>query len=130
MSPPIWATSSVSGTEGTGSVSDELRNVGLLALALLSFSAWIRVPRGDGRIRRWEGDYISTHVVLLMLPGLGLWAFTAVGQLIIGDSHWILLLLVPAFIGTVLVFWGLLFLPIPRWFLPRDVKARAKARDA
>ena len=108
----------------------ELVTVALITVGLLSFSWWVRTPRRDGGIREWEGSLFNSHILLLMIPGMGMWSLVALWSLLVGDSAWILLAVIPMVLGFVMLVWGLLFLPIPRWFLPRDVRARAKARDA
>ena len=107
----------------------DLTTVALITLVLLGFSWWVRTPRRDGGIREWEGSLFTSHVVLLMIPGMGMLALAALWSLLVGDSAWILLATVPMALGFIMGIWGGFFLPIPRWFLPRDVRARAKARN-
>ena len=104
--------------------------VAAVTVALLGISTWIREAPGHGGLRDWEGSVLTSHVVLLMTPGAGVLFFGVLVGMLAGDSSWILLAAVPMLLRLIMIVWGGLFLPIPRWFLARDVRARAKARNS
>lgn len=99
----------------------------VVAVAVLGFVVWSRLGRTLGA-RWWVGDRFQESAVLFWLPGLALvLAATAGLRGYDGGAHRGALLFVPLLlVGLVVSLWGGLFLPAPRWYVPRwSQEARA-----
>lgn len=92
----------------------------LAAAALLAFVGWCRRGATLGA-RWWVGDRHQESAVLFWLPGLALVLAATAGLRGYGPGpHAGLFALVPLLLsGLALSLWGGLFLPVPRWFVPR-----------
>lgn len=89
-----------------------------LGVALLAVSLYWRSGATDAS-RWWAGRTWNEHVILMVLPGLGL--LMVVGSLtpLAGDSDVLVLLMAPPLLfAAAILLWGMLFLPIPQWFKP------------
>jgi hypothetical protein len=94
---------------------------------MLAFVVWSRLGRTHGA-RWWVGDRFQESAVLFWLPGLALVLAATAGLRGYDDGAnkgalaYVPLLLV----GLVVSLWGGLFLPAPRWYVPRwSQEARA-----
>jgi hypothetical protein len=95
-------------------------------LVVLAASLWCRAGRSDAA-QWWVGSDWNERAILFVLPGgsvfvLGLlsvqWVEGSAG--IHGPNDALMFLAgVTALMGVVVMVWGMFFLPIPRWFVPR-----------
>jgi hypothetical protein len=99
----------------------------VVAVVMLAFVVWSRLGRTHGA-RWWVGDRFQESAVLFWLPGLALVLAATAGLRGYDDGAnkgalaYVPLLLV----GLVVSLWGGLFLPVPRWYVPRwSQEARA-----
>jgi hypothetical protein len=99
----------------------------VVAVIMLAFVVWSRLGRTHGA-RWWVGDRFQESAVLFWLPGLALVLAATAGLRGYDDGAnkgalaYVPLLLV----GLVVSLWGGLFLPAPRWYVPRwSQEARA-----
>ena len=92
----------------------------VVAVAMLGFVAWSRLGRTEGA-RWWVGDRLQESAVLFWLPGLALVLAATAGLRGYGNgAHPGVLAFVPLLlVGLVVSLWGGLFLPVPRWYVPR-----------
>ena len=92
----------------------------VVAVGMLGFVVWSRLGRTEGA-RWWVGDRLQESAVLFWLPGLALVLAATAGLRGYGNGAnpgalaFVPLLLV----GLVVSLWGGLFLPVPRWYVPR-----------
>ncbi|GAA3704552.1 hypothetical protein GCM10022399_21410 [Terrabacter ginsenosidimutans] len=99
----------------------------VVAVVMLAFVVWSRLGRTHGA-RWWVGDRFQESAILFWLPGLALVLAATAGLRGYDDGAnkgalaYVPLLLV----GLVVSLWGGLFLPVPRWYVPRwSQEARA-----
>lgn len=99
-------------------------------IGLLWACVWRRRGRSGGR--SWARRTTDRRTWLLALPSGGL-MLVAVGVMRVGDDVGLPALTMSGVlvfaIGGVMILWGLLFLPIPSWYLPawlRPVVARER----
>jgi hypothetical protein len=99
----------------------------VVAVVMLAFVVWSRLGRTHGA-RWWVGDRFQESAILCWLPGLALVLAATAGLRGYDDGAnkgalaYVPLLLV----GLVVSLWGGLFLPAPRWYVPRwSQEARA-----
>ena len=99
----------------------------VVAVVMLAFVVWSRLGHTHGA-RWWVGDRFQESAVLFWLPGLALVLAATAGLRGYDDGAnkgalaYVPLLLV----GLVVSLWGGLFLPAPRWYVPRwSQEARA-----
>lgn len=92
----------------------------LAALALAGFVGWCRSGRSIAS-RWWVGDRLNESAILFWLPALAVVLLTTAALRGYDDGNLPLrLLLVPGLLGGLLLsLWGGLFLPVPRWYVPR-----------
>jgi len=92
----------------------------VVAVAMLGFVVWSRLGRTEGA-RWWVGDRLQESAVLFWLPGLALVLAATAGLRGYGNgAHPGALAFVPLLlVGLVVSLWGGLFLPVPRWYVPR-----------
>ena len=109
----------------------------LAGVVLLAASLWWRTAPAPGRHRWWTTNEVNRRAGLQVFPGIALGLFSAWPLLTydaalapLGGEQWKLWFVVPALVGLVLAFWGMLFIPMPRWFLPRWYRERTQARRA
>lgn len=105
-------------------------------LLLLAASLWWRTSPGPGRRRWWLRSEVDTYAALLVFPGIALglvsaWPIVSYDPALadLGGESWKLWFVLPAALGLLLAAWGMLWLPVPRWFQPRwarDELARAR----
>lgn len=103
-------------------------------VALLALSVWWRTEPAPGGSRWWTAEDTQRRAALLVLPGIGLglvsaWPIASYDEAMaaLGGEAWKLWFVVPALVGALLAFWGMLWLPIPRWITPRWFRARQQA---
>jgi hypothetical protein len=99
----------------------------VVAVVILAVGVWSRLGRTHGA-RWWVGDRFQESAILFWLPGLALVLAATAGLRGYDDGAnkgalaYVPLLLV----GLVVSLWGGLFLPVPRWYVPRwSQEARA-----
>ena len=92
----------------------------VVALALLGFVTWSRLGRTHGA-RWWVGERFQESAVLFWLPGLALVLLATAGLRGYDDgaNPGVLVLVPVLLLGLVVSLWGGLFLPVPRWYVPR-----------
>ncbi|WP_147062715.1 hypothetical protein [Terrabacter aerolatus] len=92
----------------------------VVAVALLGFVVWSRLGRSEGA-RWWVGDRFQESAILFWLPGIALVLGATAGLRGYDDgAHQGALAFVPLLlVGLVVSLWGGLFLPAPRWYVPR-----------
>lgn len=98
----------------------------VLGVALTAFSLWERLGRGVNA-RAWVDSPSdkALSMALMLRPGLGL-VLLSLGLIIpLGDVV-VLGLLVALLgpIGLVMVFWAILEVPLPRWWVPGFARGR------
>lgn len=98
-------------------------------VALLGLSAWWRAaprPGGSGT-RWWASSRANTRGALLLTPGIALVLLGAVPlsgyDRDVPDERWRLWFTLLLLVGGVMALWAGLALPIPRWVLPRWLRA-------
>ncbi|WP_344255192.1 hypothetical protein [Terrabacter carboxydivorans] len=99
----------------------------VVAVAMLGFVVWSRLGRTHGA-RWWVGDRLQESAILFWLPGLALVLAATAGLRGYDDgANKGALAFVPLLlVGLVVSLWGGLFLPAPRWYVPRwSQEARA-----
>lgn len=99
----------------------------VVAVAMLGFVVWSRLGRTHGA-RWWVGDRFQESAILFWLPGLALVLAATAGLRGYDDgANKGALAFVPLLlVGLVVSLWGGLFLPAPRWYVPRwSQEARA-----
>lgn len=104
-------------------------------LAVLALTWWSRAGRTH-RARWWanrgDGGTLDERMVLFFLPSIGLFGI-AVGPLMSFEPNnpahtWMLVFAPLLLVAFVLLVWGGLILPVPRWYLPAWLRARRPPR--
>lgn len=108
----------------------------LAGVVLLAVCLWWRTAPAPGRDRWWTNGEVNCRAALQVFPGVALGLVSAWPLLTydaefapLGGEQWKLSFVVPALVGLLLAFWGMLAIPMPRWFLPRWYRKRKQASD-
>ncbi|MBO1751384.1 hypothetical protein J4G33_06165 [Actinotalea sp. BY-33] len=96
----------------------------LCGLVLLALTLWWRAAPAPGRTRWWTGMDLNERSVLLGLPGFALMLVAAGPMGTYEGEAWKLWFSLVFAVGGVMAMWAWLFLPLPRWLLPRWLRAR------
>ena len=102
---------------------------GVAAMALVLWSRGGRTHRARWWADKGTGDALDERLVLFFLPGiaLGLWGFALLYDFSGSQVQWWRLPALPALLlGFVLIMWGGLQLPVPRWYLPAWLRRRRR----